>query len=492
MTDQEIAPIAAITAKEGQRNPFELLPDEIWLRIFMELPIPALCRCRVVSKKWKILSHDQTLWHHHSKEILPASFLAELKPNCTTEENNSGETNQNDSSFSVCTGWESIFRLYAITQKNWATSTAVRVTSFKAHDQRITVLKLKGNLAITGSSDNYCRVWNVRTMTRQMEVDVGADVNCIDFLVEKDILVCGSYYGEFAYKTFSLSRGKCLGQFRENHWVGTQCITINQDYIVLGSHNGIVYVIAWADGRKIAVFHVHRNPVAGVRLIGEDTVVSVSTNGAIDTFSIRENTRLHQYSIPNNISVCVTAFDEHGDGRNVMCISPTGAIIHLQWSDISISGSSERKGSKALCTEDLHQIFSQDPIIHYLNTQISYRILCAAMDGKFNRGVIGSCLAWPPKGGVLVYDFEKGLGGTDGIQGPNAEEDPLAINRDHGESHPVFTTLGMDIEKVVAGCSRGWVYCFEFVGEIKDGQEAHEGYSVSRLSPTEILEEVYL
>ncbi|CAG8435425.1 9137_t:CDS:2 [Ambispora gerdemannii] len=490
--------------------PFDLLPDEIWLRIFSEFSVSTLCRCRRVSKKWNTLSHDQSIWLYLCKSILPASFIAKMKPTHQIEE----EDNKNDifaaainkrdkklsNSFKDCTSWESIYRVYSSTQQNWATSTAVRVTCVKAHDQSIKVLKLKGDLVVTGSSDNYMRVWNVRTMERLLEIDVGADINSVDFLVEKDVIACGSYYGAFGCKFFSLSRGKPLSQFMENHWVGTQCLIMNEDHIVVGSHNGDVYVIAWMECRKVAVFHEHRNPVAGVCLIGTDTVLSVSTNGTIDTFSIKQHTRLHQYSISNGMSVCISAFDELGDGRNVMCVSPTGTIVHLLWPNDETTetvDSSSQYFQKITDTESIHRIFSQDPIIHYSNDEISNRILCAAIDGTFNRGVIGPCLAWPPRGSIQIYDFEKGLGRLDGIQSPNAEDDALAnCNREQGGSglNPVFTALGMDIEKVVAGCSRGWIYCFELVGEVNEHKEfTRENQSSQSSSPLlkEIWEEIY-
>src|SRR6266540_4300134 len=43
-------------------SPFDLLPDEIWLRIFTELPVTTICLCRVVNSFLTFLlnghSHD--------------------------------------------------------------------------------------------------------------------------------------------------------------------------------------------------------------------------------------------------------------------------------------------------------------------------------------------------------------------------------------------------------------------------------------------------
>src|ERR1051325_3552780 len=39
-----------MTSKESiVISPFDLLPDEIWLRIFTELPVETICFCRVVN-----------------------------------------------------------------------------------------------------------------------------------------------------------------------------------------------------------------------------------------------------------------------------------------------------------------------------------------------------------------------------------------------------------------------------------------------------------
>ncbi|CAG8638159.1 711_t:CDS:2, partial [Dentiscutata erythropus] len=330
---------------------------------------------------------------------------------------------------------------------------------------KVTALKLRGNILVTGSSENYLKVWNIKTGECNHTIDFGADVLCVDFLEDMDVIACGSYYGYFGCKIFSLSKGEFLDQFLSGQWIGTQCMAMNKEYIVLGTCKGLIHVISWADGRKVASFHKHPNAVAGVRFIGRNIILSVSTNGAIDTFNLATNEH-HQYYISPRTSISTCAFDYQGEGRDLLCIAPSGSIFHLKWKamDRSIESSQcseteeDKKINSSQCSETEENkkywhIFSQDPEIHYKNENILYRMLCAGIDAKYNHGVIGSLVSFPPKGHLLVYNFLTGLSSKDIICGPKNSS-----NVEDG----VFNMLGIDEERVVAGCSRGFIYCFEF------------------------------
>ncbi|CAG8477169.1 12832_t:CDS:2 [Racocetra persica] len=425
-------------SKTSVTSPLDLLPDEIWLRIFIELPVSTLCRCRTVSKKCYSISLDETIWQHHSAEFFEPGPL----PPRTKSSANS---------------WEKFYRI----QRNWNRGTATKVSSFKAHNNNVTALKLRGNILVTGSSEYRLKVWNIKTGKPDLTIDFGADISCVDFLEDMDVIACGSYYGDFGCKLFSLSKGECLGRFIEDHWIGTQCMAMNKEYIVLGTCKGVIHVLSWADGRRVALFHNHPKAVAGVRLLGRNTLLSVSTNGTIDVFDIAMNELLHQYTLPStSISTC--AFDYQGEGRDLLCIAPSGSIFHLRWTAVYCN-SKPSQCSEIEEDKKYRYIFSQDPEVHYKNEKISYRTLCAGMDAKYNHGVIGSLVSYPPRSHLLVYNSLKGLSSKDGICGPNslnAENGTLDFTPD--TDSPVFNILGIDDERVVAGCSRGFIYCFEF------------------------------
>jgi hypothetical protein len=64
----------------------------------------------------------------------------------------------------------------------------------------------------------------------------------------------------------SLSTGKTLGIFIDDQWIGTQCMDMNDEYIILGTHRGIIHVLLW-DGRKVALFNIHSIRVSFIFII---------------------------------------------------------------------------------------------------------------------------------------------------------------------------------------------------------------------------------
>ncbi|CAG8530045.1 2507_t:CDS:2, partial [Scutellospora calospora] len=383
------------------------------------------------------ISLDETIWQHHSAALFEPGPLPPLTK-------------------SSANSWEKFYRI----QLNWARGIATKVSSFKAYNNNVTALKLRGNILVTGSSENYLKVWNIKTGECDLNIDFGADISCVDFLEDMNVIACGSYYGDFGCKIFSLSKGECLGRFIEEHWIGTQCMAMNKEYIVLGTCKGVIHILLWADGRKIALFHRHNNPVAGVRFLGRNTILSVSTNGTIDVFNIATNEHIHQYTLSTSISTC--AFDHQGEGRDLLCIAPSGSIFHLRWKAIYHNLESSTCPEIEM-DEKYHYIFSQDPEVHYKNEKISCRMLCAGIDAKYNHGVIGSLVSYPPKSHLLVYNFLTGLNSKDRICGPNSlKSENSVLDSMPDIINPVFSILVIDEERVVAGCSRGGIYCFEF------------------------------
>ncbi|GBC04054.1 hypothetical protein RclHR1_05490017 [Rhizophagus clarus] len=433
-----------MTSKESSTviSPFDLLPDEIWLKIFTELPIATICLCRVVSKKWYYLSLDETLWQYHSSLLFKPGPL----PPRTSSTLNS---------------WESFYRL----QINWQRGAATRNFNFKAHGSKVVALKLRGDILVTGSTDNYIGVWNIKTGKRKKEIEVEADIICIDFIEHKDVIAFGSYYGEFGCKLISLSTGKTLGKFAEEQWIGTQCMDMNEEYIVLGTFKGVIHVLLWEDGRKVALFHVHTNRVAGVRLLGKNTVMSVSSNGAIDIFDIASNELLYQY-VPSRTSINICSFDNNVDGHDILCIAPSGAMFHIRWEDLPPPPFTEEEEGE---DERIRRIYSKEPIMIYQNNNVPCRLLCAAIDSKYNHGVIGSLISYPPQGHLLIYPKVNSevVDLSNGIREFNEVELPPTVDT------TVFSILDIDDERVVAGCTRGWVYCFEFT--VDQGKEKKEG-----------------
>nr|CAG8481003.1 11975_t:CDS:2 [Entrophospora candida] len=369
--------LATLASKKN--DPFNKLSDEIWLKIFIELS---------VSKNWYRLSLDDMIWQHHSRLL----FLPDSLPPRTRSTKNS---------------WERFYRL----QINWLKGSATKVMSFRAHNNSITTLKLRGDILITGSNNHIC-VWDMRTGKRKRTIDVGVAINCVDFSEQKDIIVCGPCFGEFGYKIFSLSNGELLGKFTDNHnQVGTQCISMNEELIALGTHKGIIHVLSLADERKIAQFEVFNDrQIAGIQLVGNNMVISVSSiNGIIEVFNVKTHECIHKSTIlKTSISSCTIDYYS-GAKCDILCIAPQGSVFHLRW-DFNMTSSTTNlmENEDGDEEEKLREIFSKEPKILYKNEDFLHKILCVGIDSKYNHGIIGSLLSYPAKSKLLIYNPNKG------------------------------------------------------------------------------------
>jgi hypothetical protein len=179
--------------------------------------------------------------------------------------------------------------------------------------------------------------------------------------------------------------------------------------------------------------------------------MSVSSNGAIDIFDITSNELLHQY-VPSRTSINICSFDNNVDGHDVLCIAPSGAIFHIRWEDLPPSPNDE--GGE---DERIRRIYSQEPKMIYENKNVPCRLLCAGIDSKYNHGVIGSLISYPPQGHLLIYPKVN----SENVDAKNGIREFNEVTPSNADT-TVFNILDFDDERVVAGCTRGWVYCFEF------------------------------
>lgn len=188
--------------------------------------------------------------------------------------------------------------------------------------------------------------------------------------------------------------------------------------------------------------------------------MSVSSNGAIDIFDITSSGLLYQY-VPSRTSINICSFDNNVDGHDILCIAPSGAIFHIRWEDLPPSSFNEGKGEGE--DERIRRIYSREPIMIYENNNVPCRLLCAGIDSKYNHGVIGSLISYPPQGHLLIYPKvnSESVDVKNGIRGFKEVTLPPSIDT------TVFNILDIDDERVVAGCTRGWIYCFEFTVDQK-------------------------
>ncbi|CAJ0871747.1 2619_t:CDS:2 [Entrophospora sp. SA101] len=124
------------------------LPIEISIKIFEQLTAKDLCACGEVSKKWRSVTQDSSIW---KKKCIEMYYGDERRLYVSK-----GKLLEKY-------GWEKVYQqLYRI-ENNLRNGRAKSFRLLKGHRERINDAKLKENILVTGSADRTVRIWNVET-----------------------------------------------------------------------------------------------------------------------------------------------------------------------------------------------------------------------------------------------------------------------------------------------------------------------------------------
>ena len=203
----------------------------------------------------------------------------------------------------------------------WAAGAAAAgprsVAHTRAHIDRITCIKLLPGprWLLTGAVDGYVRIWDLSRargdgdggagvgLLLLAQVDTRADVTAIDaHLAPHELrLAVGSYYSSAGCLVYTLplplpATGATAGgqpqpqpQLRLRAsldppaWCGTQCVSIREHRVAIGTYTGLLYLLNWHTGERTTLQRSDRSSTAAVHLLpASHGILAVARLGAIE------------------------------------------------------------------------------------------------------------------------------------------------------------------------------------------------------------------
>ncbi|KAF8892699.1 quinon protein alcohol dehydrogenase-like superfamily [Infundibulicybe gibba] len=257
-------------------DPFTILPHEVSLKILGYLDAISLCRAAQVTRRWKALADDNTLWrgiceqhigqkcgkcgwglpvlsrpcqkrpiddpqpppspkrHRHSpppSELDSASISSLLAPNPTFHN-------------SITRPWKDVYSERMTVERNWRRGRCT-VRTFKGHTDGVMCLQFNEHLShpafpvlITGSYDRTVRVWNLET---------GAELHCLRghsravraLQFDDAKLITGSM--DSTLRVWDWRRGTCIRTLH-GHTEGVVCLNFDSNVLASGSVDSTIKV----------------------------------------------------------------------------------------------------------------------------------------------------------------------------------------------------------------------------------------------------------
>ncbi|KAG8924803.1 hypothetical protein FRC02_010191, partial [Tulasnella sp. 418] len=279
----------------------------------------------VVSKTWQNVVHHPSIWRRLCLQLTWSDPVPLRWPEDTSE-------------------WEPLYKSLHHREANWATGTAQSLRFLRGHTGFCTTLILKGNRLISGSYDETIRVWDVRKGKETHCLKAKA-ISCLDFLPEEEVLVAG-YHDVGRVQVYSTVTWALL-QTLQGHLYGIRSVAMSSKYVVSAGADKALVCWDWRAGQKIVRFGQQTNLNIGVQIVDDDTMVGITIDGIVRTFSIRRQEMISQFKLndlaleypslssrlahvgvgPNNMLQWFAA-----KGKQMTCATKS-VIIHLEWTD---------------------------------------------------------------------------------------------------------------------------------------------------------------
>lgn len=279
------------------RDMISNLPDDVLLRVFEKLSVKDLLGCQVVSKRWRALAADPSLWRSHALALTEGDPVAMIPPVDPS-------------------GWAPSVRGLYHRERNWRKGVSQSITLMRGHTGFVTAMKLKGRRTlVTGSYDETIRVWELLTGECKKVLTAKA-ISCLDFLDEEGILAAGLYDSGrvmiWDMKTWTLL------QTLSGHNRGIRHVSINQNYLVSVGQDKTIVVWDWKTGNKIVRFGQQSNVSLGVSFADHDKIVAVTVDGIIRTFCIRRKEMIGQHELAKLSPALASQLSGLKDGSTMM------------------------------------------------------------------------------------------------------------------------------------------------------------------------------
>ncbi|KAL4399230.1 hypothetical protein ACI68E_003604 [Malassezia pachydermatis] len=198
---------------------------------------------------------------------------------------------------------------------------------------------------------------DIRKSTRAFlvaEIDTGGDVTHLDAQMDAStnsmMIAVGSYYSSagcllYALDLTAMPRMLDLrASLDPPEWSGTQCVSLLDHAVAIGTYTGRVYLLHWDTGERHVLEHAERGSVAALKLLGTH-LLAVSRLGHVSVFKRTPDgcaTLVAEYDITQRplLSAAFGEVDAQRAGTmmhparpaslTLMCVDPIG-LTHLEW-----------------------------------------------------------------------------------------------------------------------------------------------------------------
>ncbi|KAG9284269.1 hypothetical protein G9A89_002079 [Geosiphon pyriformis] len=146
------------------------------------------------------------------------------------------------------TCWETVYQKLYRREKNWFDGRPKTLKPFYGHTERINDVKLKDNILVTGSSDRTVRVWDIET-GECTQILKGNAFSSVDFLPKEKIIAASTFFR--ASYIWNMETGKLLQELT-GHVSAVRVISLNKKYVGSCAFDRTLIVWEWKTGERIA------------------------------------------------------------------------------------------------------------------------------------------------------------------------------------------------------------------------------------------------
>ncbi|KAI9475784.1 MAG: quinon protein alcohol dehydrogenase-like superfamily [Benjaminiella poitrasii] len=252
-----------------------VLPTEITKQIFSLLDATSLCSAAQVSKRWKLLADDDTLWHRMCEQhinrkctkcgwglpLLQKRKVVVMHHDVSVKNNNvkkrtyhqitSSPCNDDNSNKRLCSAttavpqfyrrpWKEVYSERLIVERNWRRNDATSRVFPRVHQGIISCLQFceAQNILITGSYDKTAIVWDLET--GEVLRTLRGHARCIRTLQADDTkLVTGSM--DNTLRIWNHHTGQCI-RILEGHTDGVVHLNFNCRILASGSADATIKI----------------------------------------------------------------------------------------------------------------------------------------------------------------------------------------------------------------------------------------------------------
>lgn len=276
-----------------------VFPPEITKQIFTLLDASSLCSAAQVSKHWKLLADDDTLWHRmceqhinkkctkcgwglpllQKRKVIRISKRARSESPCAEEAAPPAKRVDRRP-------WKDVYSERLVVERNWRRNTATSRVFKNQHSAGISSLQFceAQNILITGSYDKTAIVWNLET--GEVLRTLKGHARCIRTLQFDDTkLVTGSM--DNTLRIWNYHTGQCIRTL-EGHTDGVVHLNFNCRILASGSADSTIKIWNFRTGECFTLSG-HTKAVNHVSIHKDSTtVVSSSEDGSIRIWDLEK------------------------------------------------------------------------------------------------------------------------------------------------------------------------------------------------------------